>query len=145
MVLRKCKCGKEARDESELELFAKSNSCNFGRRNLCKQCMSKSVRKSQGIIEPAYKLAKGTYTTGKGQVIWQRYGLSELSYKELLDSVDNRCEICGDSNRLCIDHSHSNGNVRGVLCGKCNTAIGMLGDELETLLKAVAYLSKSQS
>lgn len=57
------------------------------------------------------------------------------------------CGICGsdglqDRQRLGIDHDHETGEVRGILCQKCNSAIGMLGDDLALLLAAVAYLER---
>lgn len=58
------------------------------------------------------------------------------------------CECCGGSangssahtGTLHLDHCHTTGRFRGWLCSGCNTAIGTLGDNLEGLMKAVAYL-----
>lgn len=57
------------------------------------------------------------------------YGLSASGYDALLAFQRHRCAICGvheDSlpSRLCIDHSHSSGVVRGALCRLCNAAVG---------------------
>lgn len=57
------------------------------------------------------------------------------------------CAICGDhqSNQarsMAVDHCHETGRVRGLLCMKCNTGIGKLGDSPELLRKAIAYLEK---
>lgn len=41
---------------------------------------------------------------------------------------------------LAIDHDHKTGHIRGLLCNNCNRAIGLLGDDIETLLNAVEYL-----
>lgn len=70
--------------------------------------------------------------------IEKKYGLSKEEYLELMDEAS--CEICGKQEDLCVDHSHSTGNVRGVLCRQCNQGIGLLGDEYETVLRAVEYL-----
>lgn len=43
---------------------------------------------------------------------------------------------------MCIDHDHKTGEVRGLLCGNCNSGIGMLGDDPRLLEKAIVYLSK---
>ena len=46
--------------------------------------------------------------------------------------------------KLVLDHCHSTGVIRGVLCTACNTSIGKLGDTSKSLLRAVAYLQKSE-
>lgn len=70
------------------------------------------------------------------RVNWERsvYGVC----KE--DLGEQKCKICSSTDRLCIDHDHNTLAVRGLLCMKCNTAIGMFNDRPELLLKAAAYL-----
>lgn len=55
---------------------------------------------------------------------------------------DGRCDICmtKPSAALCVDHDHVTGEVRGLLCGSCNRALGLLGDNLEGVMRAVKYL-----
>lgn len=139
-LLRECKCGTKAYDNEDLELFVKSKVCNHGRRNQCKACCAKASRKSAGYLEPKKCAPKGTYTTTKGQSIYRRYGISEKQYKELLDSVDNKCQICGDSSSLVVDHCHDTKKIRGVLCKKCNIGIGNLKDSLVLVESACDYL-----
>lgn len=53
------------------------------------------------------------------------------------------CQICGRGDRkLVVDHDHNTGEIRGVLCHSCNTAIGKLGDSVDMLLVAIEYLSR---
>jgi len=74
-------------------------------------------------------------------------------YAKLLEQQDHKCAICGleeickDSwhdrvRRLSIDHCHRTGNVRGLLCHSCNTAIGKFKDDIELLHKAIRYITK---
>lgn len=62
----------------------------------------------------------------------------------MLSIQDNKCAICDkppkDGKRLFIDHNHLTGDVRGLLCVECNTGLGMFGDRLEVLQKAIEYL-----
>lgn len=141
MMLRKCKCGLEAHTEEDLELFSINKQQKYGRRNICKACSAKASRLAAGYTEPKTSAPKGTYTTCAGQAIFSRYGLSEQAHKDLLDKVGHKCEICGVTGKmLVIDHNHVTGKIRGILCGKCNTGIGMLGDCSEGAANALKYL-----
>jgi hypothetical protein len=53
------------------------------------------------------------------------------------------CAICGVQHRLCIDHDHHSGRLRGYLCSQCNVAIGFFADDGERLRRAIAYLEKA--
>lgn len=81
------------------------------------------------------------------------YGLTEQDYRRILDKQGGVCGICrqperrtdrkGAPHALSIDHCHLTGEVRGLLCKDCNAAIGMLGDTLERVEAAVAYLRRA--
>ena len=73
----------------------------------------------------------------------REYGICSKEYDRLLKAQSGCCGICGqpDSRRaLSVDHCHSTGAVRGLLCSKCNRSIGLLGDTVESLEKALKYL-----
>jgi len=80
----------------------------------------------------------------------RRYGLSITEYNNLLLSQDNRCAICGqfldltNPRDICIDHNHQTGVIRGILCHKCNLAIGLLRDNPEYTNNATIYLKRSE-
>ncbi len=77
-----------------------------------------------------------------------RYGLTQDDYDRMSAEQDGRCAICGggprgDSNAvLSVDHDHETGKVRGLLCGPCNKAIGLLADNPNLLRAALAYLER---
>ena len=50
------------------------------------------------------------------------------------------CGICASDKKLCIDHCHDTGKVRGRLCAKCNKALGLFHDNVEFLESAKQYL-----
>lgn len=57
------------------------------------------------------------------------------------------CELCGNppgKQSLALDHCHKTGIFRGWLCGKCNRGLGLLGDNLESLQKAIIYLNRRE-
>lgn len=83
-----------------------------------------------------------------------KYGLNDDKFKEMLSEQAGLCACCGISldegwtqnhkpNKLVVDHDHATGVVRGLLCTKCNKGLGLLGDSVEGLEKALAYLKKS--
>jgi hypothetical protein len=84
----------------------------------------------------------------KGRHIFlSRYGLTLDAYNALVDAQDGVCAICGKPEQakrgcLCVDHDHNTGQVRGLLCTRCNTGLGMFLDNPSLLLEAVAYLER---
>jgi hypothetical protein len=73
------------------------------------------------------------------------YGLTALDYTRLHADQDGRCAICrrpAQLGELVIDHHHASGQVRGLLCSSCNTGIGLLGDDADTLRTAAVYVER---
>ncbi len=75
-----------------------------------------------------------------------KYGLSLEDYEDLFTAQGGKCAICsyGGSKPLCVDHDHSTGKVRGLLCGLCNSMLGRFDDRKDILQKAQDYLTRSQ-
>lgn len=75
-----------------------------------------------------------------------KYGLTEDQYLKMFIIQNNKCAICEtefgiDRNtRANVDHCHVTNNVRGLLCNKCNTLLGMANDDVQILEKARQYL-----
>lgn len=80
------------------------------------------------------------------QSIKKRCGLTIDEYDRVYDEQQGKCRICGvereryAKDRLVVDHCHQTGKFRALLCGKCNCAIGMLGEDEAILQNAIAYL-----
>ena len=77
-----------------------------------------------------------------------RYGLSEDAYYAILEAQNYKCALCKSTDPkrkqgFVVDHDHKTGRIRGLLCHSCNIALGMLGDDLEGLKKAVKYLENN--
>jgi len=76
------------------------------------------------------------------------YGLTSAQIAVLVESQGGKCAICQRNahdaahGKLCVDHCHQTGRVRGMLCGNCNSAIGKLGDSSQLLRQAAAYLER---
>ena len=72
-----------------------------------------------------------------------KYGMSKEDYNTLLASQDGVCAICGNTNgskRLSVDHDHTTGAIRGLLCTPCNALLGMAKDNIDTLASAIDYI-----
>jgi hypothetical protein len=79
-------------------------------------------------------------------ILMHRKGLSEAEKFYVMEHT-GACEICGGpptgrTKRLSIDHDHATGAFRGMLCGHCNTGLGMFKDNPVLLEKAISYLNR---
>lgn len=86
---------------------------------------------------------------------WQlqyRYGITRDQFKQMLTNQKGVCAICGEPEtqidkrtgnvrQLAVDHCHTTGKVRGLLCTHCNHGIGKFKDKIDLLQKAINYLS----
>jgi len=68
----------------------------------------------------------------------------EINYRKLLEIQNNKCAICFRvyNKQLHIDHDHTNGVIRGLLCGNCNRAIGLFKDDSNLIIEAIHYLQQ---
>lgn len=75
---------------------------------------------------------------------YRYYGLTESQYVALRRQSAGCCQICDLSvdDNLVIDHDHNLGFVRGLLCRRCNLALGMFGDDARNLILALNYLEE---
>lgn len=97
----------------------------------------------------AYKQSEAYRLTQRKAIFKHRYGITLDQYNDLLAAQNNKCAICSiefDSSikgkTPHIDHDHSTGIVRGLLCHKCNLVIGHADDSIEVLKSAIDYLAR---
>jgi len=81
------------------------------------------------------------------------YGVDQIEYEQMLEEQGRVCAACrqpetyvrnGKTLRLSVDHCHETGLVRGLLCGRCNRALGLVKDNKMALAGLVVYLSKAE-
>lgn len=82
-------------------------------------------------------------------VLLRKYGMTVDDYNKLQIKQQGKCAICGCSDygktgakSFAVDHNHGTGKVRGLLCFRCNAALGNFEDNPELLRSALAYLEK---
>src|SRR5690606_5587543 len=119
----------------------------------CKEC--------QGETQRAWQKARPGYATdqtrkwrerhpGAATIINKRasllreYGITLDDYFAMLERQGGVCAICHQEcqtrNSLAVDHCHETGRVRGLLCNRCNRALGLLRDDPEVIRRAASYL-----
>lgn len=109
----------------------------------CKTCESVAGKKRRALQQPEIRR----------EVDWKdsikhRYGLTPAGYQALLEAQYYCCAVCediyppGTSLRLCVDHDHDTGKVRGLICRRCNNALGLLKEDHVIVQKAALYLRK---
>ena len=84
--------------------------------------------------------------------LFLKYGITKTEYLSLIEVQNNKCAICkkpeenrgrgGKIKNLAVDHCHETGKVRGLLCLNCNTALGSIKENKETLMQMIEYLEK---
>ena len=81
----------------------------------------------------------------------REYGITLFDIERMKDEQDGKCSICLTefilipSKRICVDHDHKTGEVRGILCASCNTALGLLKDDVDRMTRAVQYLENESA
>jgi hypothetical protein len=127
-------------------LFFNSKTTKDGLSARCKEC-DKQARKD------TYSRSEATYEGYRRRSVARKYGLTVEEVAQLLEAQGGCCAICKTTNPLgegntstkrssfSIDHCHTTGRVRGLLCNACNRGLGFFKDSIENLSTAVAYLN----
>lgn len=126
-----------------LESFYVDNRRPGGRHSICIVCRRKhQLNRSKN---PEYiRRKKKYYLDNRVRICAERYGITEVQVRIL--HAKKHCQLCGKKFKSgprsrYIDHCHETGKVRGVLCSSCNYALGILGDRVASLQKAINYVS----
>ena len=122
--------------------------------NRCKSCTKVYHQKYRSRLDVKKRESernKKRVASGERRAyhIKNTYGITPEKYEEMLTAQGGVCAICKNedtklkSDKFSIDHNHTTGEVRGLLCGSCNTGLGLFGDSVDTLMGAAAYLMSS--
>lgn len=133
-----CKCCKEIKPINSFSVVS-HNQNKRGVDSWCKSCKklaTKRYRKNNPDKAAKWKRESKV----------RSYGISVETYQKMISDQNNCCAICGTSSdrSLDIDHCHTTGKVRGLLCSYCNKAIGMFKDNAEYLKSAIKYLKLNE-
>ena len=140
---KKCPCCGEVKPTTEFT--SRRNHGKWGFYCWCKACVNKKYKKY-------YKENPEMFRKHN----LKRYGITPEDKEKMLENQGYKCAICGEEIFLFrdtknkkkdiahVDHDHDTGEVRGLLCDKCNRGLGYFRDNTEYLLSAVSYLKKNK-
>lgn len=120
-------------------------------KGMCCACYTRELRNNNPASRQAHRDAQKRYRTRDPRYTKSRraierryrYGLSVEDYNLLIMAAGGQCGICGASTgKMCIDHDHQTGFVRGILCDRCNKALGAYEYMLQFEPTLSAYLSR---
>lgn len=165
---KKCiNCGKS----KPLDEFGYHNRAKGQHRNMCRDCVNAWIReynkspdgkkvradwrkRNEKRIKEWQKIYKNDPEKREQRKVYHKqywlkqYGLTVEDYDKLFEDQNGRCAICKsdsfDKRRkaLAVDHDHVTNKIRGLLCRRCNQAIGAFQDNPDLLRKAATYLEK---
>ena len=134
-ILRHCpKCDT---DKSLSEFHYNRKQLHYS--TLCKKCITKRTQKWCKDNPERFKLKM------RKRVLKNHFGISLEGYNDYFIRQEGKCAICGIhqkdlKSKLAVDHDHKTYKVRGLLCYKCNLALGFLHDDPNLTQKATQYL-----
>lgn len=140
-------------EEKELELFYNKKDGRLGKTPRCKTCTdakNKVHANSPAAVAAKRAWKERNYVRNKSYWTQAYFG---IDYPTYLEEIEKRLEQQGGVCIICqkspykgkrgpvLDHCHETGAIRGVLCWTCNSAIGHLEDDVDTLKRAIDYLT----
>ena len=132
--------------EKDLSAFKKGVKYKGGYRPQCTDCSRSYNNKMHHKHKHKHPY---DYEKDKDNKLKRAYGISYQEYLHMLDAQEGQCAICGTTDTgkrkaFAVDHCHTCGEVRGLLCAPCNTAIGSLKEDLEIMQRAMDYVKFHQ-
>lgn len=119
--------------------FHKRRDLSSGHTSHCKSCRKERTRRD---------MENGTI---RDRELQRKYGIDLNVYQEMVEGQGDTCAICGTTEKgsargrvryWSVDHDHTTGEIRKLLCQKCNTILGLANDDPLLLEKAIVYLKE---
>lgn len=134
-------------------------------RRICKDCRREDHKKTYEANKDKYKMKAKDWLKNNPEkykeyqkasrlnrkpkardyYLRRRFGITLETFEQMSAEQNHTCKICGQKEltykNLNVDHCHETGKIRGLLCTSCNTALGLLKDNLQNLQNAIRYLT----
>lgn len=115
--------------------------------DICWACNLSDLQYKKGIYHPKYlqRVKTGGAERAFDLYLRRRYGVTADFYFDLLSKQEHKCAACKreqatEGRRFALDHNHETKKVRGILCQPCNTSLGLLKTNKDTLRALITYL-----
>ena len=147
--MKTCVCCKTEKSSSE---FYREPRVIDGLTARCKQCTKENAGNSYGRRKKdVLERRKNQYDAQKekDRTLRAKYGITLKDWQRMFREQGECCAICKSkspnhgSGQFVVDHDHEFGNIRGILCGKCNVMLGQANDDHGILFDAAMYLIKT--
>ena len=134
--------------EKDLQDFCKGKEYKDGRRNVCKRCHTNYM--INYYKNNPEKTAEKNRMNTKFVPSWKRHHITEDVFNSMMKKYGGMCHSCKRQKATVIDHDHSccktnrscGKCVRGVLCQKCNIALGLLFDDRKNIVSLLQYIDR---
>lgn len=139
-ICTKCKCTKS------VDSFHKKKGKP---RAMCKLCFNEYQRNfrlnnREKLLFDRRNAPSNSRTNRRIRNLRYKYNITIEDYNKMFTVQNGKCFICDsppeENDVLCVDHCHESGNVRKLLCRKCNKALGLFNDDLNVIKKAFIYI-----
>jgi len=140
------------KEEKSLSEFYKNRTRKDGLHSQCKQCMSRfNSTVSAALNKSKYK--KKHPNKILNAVLKYKFDITRYDYDQMFEKQNGVCAICGKPEwvkqngvirRLSIDHNHKTGQIRQLLCQRCNLLVGQSEEKISLLLKIAEYIERWQ-
>lgn len=157
-MIKLCNTCKIEKDFSEFSIRKDTGkpvaNCKKCRNTWSKHWRLNNPEKFKAIVARARPKQLEYYRNGKGKVnnrkglLTRIYNIDQETYDNMILDQQGVCAICkrpetrDKTKYLSVDHDHLTNKVRGLLCAKCNSALGQFEDNIEVMENAILYLKK---
>lgn len=114
----------------------------------CKDCLRKEQRQKYHELEDDVKVQRrknnrcNTFEWRQQYRLKNRFGLTTEEFSAMVLEQNNKCKICEcEMDTPQIDHNHTTGKIRSLLCRSCNTSLGLVKENTKILYNMISYIN----
>ena len=144
-------CSK-CKEVKPLDEFHKQKKAKDGRQSECGACANERMKEYRARPEvkkrvAEYRAKPENKKRAADRNLQSKYGITMDEYNQMYNKQKGSCRMCGVhqsqiKKTLCVDHNHETGEVRELLCDKCNKALGLLDESIEIFEAGIDYLRR---